>query len=138
MGLQWARLDANIASHDKILSLLSKKDGHRAFTLFVCALGWSVGQGTDGQIPKHVLPVVHGEEKLARLLIDERLWAYANGTGHAYQIVNFAERQMSAVENAAIVAAKSKGGTKGNCVRWHGDKCWSEKLQRCSRINDTG
>lgn len=138
MGLPWARLDANIAAHDKILSLLSKKDGHRAFTLFICALGWSVGQGTDGEVPKHVLPVVHGDEKLARLLIEDRLWQYANGNGQAYQIINFAERQMSTVEAAAAVVAKSEGGKKGNCHRWHGPRCWNAKLNRCGRERDTG
>ena len=54
MGLPWVRLDANIATHDKILNLLSDPSKHKwqAIASYMFALGWSGGHGTDGEITK--------------------------------------------------------------------------------------
>lgn len=129
MPLPWVRLDANIGTHDKILSLLSQPSGEKAFVLYVCALGYAGAHGTDGHIPKYALKVNHGSEKLARMLIDHRLWEY-NGDG-GFVIRNWELRQelMSTTEakgRSASVAAK-----KANCVRWHGEGCgcWKESEQ---------
>jgi hypothetical protein len=117
MPLPWVRLDANIGTHDKILELLGERDGAKAFVLYICALGYAGGHGTDGQIPKYALVVNHGSEKLARLLIAHRLWEY-NGNG-SYQIRNWEQRQeLSSVTDARSVAAR-----KAACRRWHGEDC---------------
>ena len=121
MSLNWCRIDANIATNDKILALLERGNvGHRAFTLYVCAIGWSVGQATDGYIPKHVLRVVHGTKALADVLVEERLWEYAV---QGYQIRNFAERQELAVVTAVREKQNQVRGIKGMCSRHHGPNC---------------
>src|SRR5437868_7186513 len=61
MSLPWVRLDSNIASHDKILALLSDPSPKRwqAAASYMFALGWSGDHGTDGRIPQAALPFVH-------------------------------------------------------------------------------
>lgn len=130
MGLPWVRLDANIATHDKILYLASDPAANRwqaAFS-YVCSLAWSGGQGTDGKIPTAALGIVHGNAKTARLLVKYRLWEEATA---GYQIVNFAERQQISAVSEAIRTAQSDGGKRGNCRRYHGETCW--KSGKCSR-----
>lgn len=126
MTLPWVRLDSHIGSHDKILNLLSDPSPKRwqaAFS-YVCALGWSGDQGTDGAVPTVALGFVHGTSTTARLLVKYRLWEEAL-TG--WTIVNYAERQ----ELTVITAAKREGrriaAEKANCARWHGPKCWNAK-----------
>lgn len=128
MALPWVRLDANIASHDKILHLLSQRDGAKAFVLYVCALGYSGGHGTDGQIPKYALSVIHGSEKLAQLLIDCRLWEYVDPM--TYLIRNWDTRQELAAITEGKRTAQSIGGKKSTCQRHHGPNCgcWRRAL----------
>lgn len=122
MGLPWVRLDSNINQHDKVLSLLGDRDGYRALTVYVFGLGWSGGQGTDGFIPRGALPVLHGQDRHARLLVDHRLWEYAEG---GWRIRNWAERQ----ETTGVSEAKRLASQKANCVRHHGPDCgcWRTK-----------
>jgi hypothetical protein len=122
MGLPWVRLDSNINQHDKVLALLAQRDGFRAFTMYVCALGWSGGQGTDGLIPKSALGVIHGQEKHARMLVDVRLWEY-DEAGQGWRIRNYDQRQELSIVSEGKRAAYELGGKKGNCVRWHGPEC---------------
>lgn len=129
-GLPWARLDANISTHDKILYLASDPAANRwqaAFS-YVCSIAWSTGQGTDGKIPTAALGIVHGNAKTARLLVKYRLWTEATA---GFQIVNFELRQQTNQVSDAIRTAQSEGGRRGNCRRHHGDSCW--KNGRCSR-----
>ena len=121
MSLPWVRLDSNIASHDKILALLAQRDGAKAFVLYVCALGYAGGHGTDGLIPKYALNVLHGNDRLARMLIDGRLWEY-DDKGE-YRIRNFDARQELALVTEGKRAAQSMGGRKAMCQRWHGSDC---------------
>jgi hypothetical protein len=118
MSLPWVRLDSNIATHDKVLALLKSKDGYRAFTLYVCSLGYAGGHGTDGYVPKEALSVLHGTEKHAQMLIDRRLWEY-HPEGAGYTIRNYDLRQ----ELEMVTEAKRLGAVKGNCIRWHGKDC---------------
>lgn len=129
-GLPWARLDVNIATHDKILALASDPSTLRwqaAFS-YVCAIGWSTGHGTDGKIPRAALGIVHGNAKTARLLEKYGLWTEAVG---GYQVVNFDRYQQSNTLTGAIKQAQSEGGKRGNCRRHHGELCW--KSGKCSR-----
>ena len=129
MSLQWVRLDSNIASHDKILALLSDPSVAKwqAFASYVSALGWSGGQGTDGFVPRNSLQWVHGTAKTARLLEKYRLWTEAPG---GYRIVNFEERQELSAVTAGKKEAQRVGALKANCQRWHGNSCgcWKEKV----------
>jgi hypothetical protein len=126
MALPWVRLDSHIGSHDKILALLSDPSPKRwqASFSYVCALGWSGDQGTDGKIPTVALAFVHGNATTARLLVKYRLWTEQAA---GYEIVNFAERQ----ELAAITAGKREvrrfAAEKANCP-----KCWTDK--GCARV----
>lgn len=121
MALPWVRLDANIATHDKILRLLAQKDGAKAFVLYICGLGYAGGHGTDGEVPKYALHVLHGNERLANLLVDMSLWEY-DETG-TYRIHNFDMRQELAIITEGKRAAQSMGGKKAMCQRWHGPTC---------------
>ena len=123
MALPWVLLDSHIASHDKILALLadpSSKSWQAAFS-YVCALGWSGDQGTDGRIPTVALPFVHGSPTTARLLVKYQLWD--EGVA-CWQIRNFAERQELAIVTASKRESKRMAAEKGNCSRWHGPNCW--------------
>lgn len=129
MPLPWIRLDSNIASHPKILDLMSRRDGPRAFALYACALGYAGGHGTDGHIPFAALPMLHGTRKLGDLLVEVRLWE-PHQTG--WMIHNYALRQELEVVTAAKREAKRIAGAKGNCVKYHGSACWIPG-QGCSR-----
>lgn len=120
MSLEWVRLDANIASHDKVVSLVGKRNGYRAACVYMFSLGWSGGHGTDGFIPKAALPLLHGTVPIAEMLVSERLWEPADG---GYRIRNYALRQEMAVSQERTTIAKRIGGAKGNCRKWHGEDC---------------
>ena len=131
MALPWVRLDSHIGSHDKILALLSDPSPKRwqaAFS-YVCALGWSGDQGTDGRIPTVALPFVHGTTATARLLVKYRLWDEAVA---GWQIYNFSDRQELAAVTAGKRESRRYGAAKGNCSRWHGPDCW-DKEKGCRR-----
>lgn len=127
MALTWVRLDANIASHDKILALISDPSPKRwqAATSYMCALGWAGGQGTDGFVPKPALAFVHGTPATAQLLVKYGLWE--SGL-HGWQIRNYAERQELAVITETKRVAAQIASRKANCTRWHGPDCgcWKE------------
>jgi hypothetical protein len=125
MALPWVRLDANIASHDKIVELVGERDGYRAAWVYVCAIGWSGGQGTDGVIPKAVLPLIHGNERIAQMLVNHRLWEYGEDAKH-YIIRNWSERQQLNNVSVSMRSSMREGGRRGACMRWHepGCTCW--------------
>lgn len=123
-GLPWVRLDANIGTHDKLAPLQLTPDGRSAFVLYVCALGWAGGHGTDGHIPKHVIsfvaPGLPKKPKLAQQLVEAGLWEYVDG---GWMIVNFLERQQSSAVTEVKRENYSERGKKAACVRWHGPEC---------------
>lgn len=131
MSLPWVRLDSNIASHDKILALLSDPSATRwqAVASYMFALGWSGAHGTDGRVPNHALVFVHGSHKTARLLVKYRLWEECSG---GYLIVNYATRQQTKAITDATKAAQSAGARRANCKRHHGETCW--RNDECSRV----
>lgn len=123
MTLPWVRLDANIASHDKVLELLSDPSPRRwqaAFS-YVCALGWCGGAGTDGRITPAALGAVHGTATTARLLVKYGLWDEHEPRG--WRIRNYEQRQELAVVTESKRAAQSAAARKTNCERWHGKAC---------------
>lgn len=140
MPLPWVRLDSNIATHDKILALVSDPSPKRwqAFTSYVCALGWSGGQGTDGRIPVAALPMVHGTTTTARLLVKYSLWIERTA---AWEIVNYAERQqlngVTETREEEYRATARLAGAKGACRRYHGPDCWRPG-KGCTATNPIG
>ena len=126
MGLQWARIDANISHHDKIVWLKHQRGGWKAISVYVFSIGWAVGQGTDGRIPAHMAAALDADKQTITLLTGARLWEQ-NGDG--WVIRNFAERQELEFVTEARRAASKLGATKGNCIRWHGPDCgcWRSK-----------
>jgi hypothetical protein len=119
-GLPWVRLDSNCYSHDKTLWLLAQRDGYRAWSVYTFSLGYSGGHGTDGMIPRHVLPAIHGTERIAVLLVEARLWEHAEG---GWKIRNWDQRQEMSMVTAAKKEAKRQGARRTNCQRYHGHDC---------------
>lgn len=130
MALPWVRLDSNIASHDKILSLLDDPSSLKwqAAASYMFALGWSGAHETDGKIPTSALRFVHASQKTARLLVHYRLWE--EGTA-CFWIVNYGLRQQSSAVTQATKQAQSEGAKLANCKRHHGQTCWRDG--KCSR-----
>jgi hypothetical protein len=129
VSLPWVRLDSNIASHDKILALLSDPSPKKwqAAASYMFALGWSGDHGTDGRIPQAALPFIHGTTQTARLLVKYGLWEEKTA---AWEVKNFAARQQLSVVTAAKQEVRRIASEKANCTRWHGPKCWQNG--RCS------
>lgn len=130
MGLPWVRLDANIASHDKMLDLLADPSAKRyqAAASYMFAIAWSGGQGTDGRVRTAHLGAVHGNASTARLLVKYGLWDEAPA---GYQIRNWDKRQQSAEVASDVLKAKRDGAIKGNCIRHHGKACgcWKTSVE---------
>lgn len=133
MALPWVRLDSNIASHDKILHLLSDPSPKRwqAAASYMFALGWAGGTGTDGEIYTAALPMVHGTKETARLLEKYHLWEPIS-TG--WRIRNYDQRQELLIVSESKRAAQRAGALKGNCIRHHGPDChcWKNGLNEVS------
>lgn len=130
MGLPWARLDTNIAGHDKIVDLLADDSEtvavrYQAAFSYVCSIAYSVGHETDGLIKFSALAQVHGAKKTAQLLVRHFLWS-PDRLG--WRVVNYDKRQQLTAKTAQIRNAQSVGAKKANCTRWHGAecKCWEE------------
>lgn len=132
MSLPWVRLDANIGTHDKVLTLVSDtavtaSTRWQALASYMVAIAWSGGQGTDGRIPTAALPMVHGTKTTARLLMKHGLWDESPG---GWQIRNFHTRQELEAVSAGKRAAQRAGALKGNCIRHHGPDCgcWRQEI----------
>jgi len=125
MSLPWVRLDSSIYTHDKITLLLTQPDGYRAYAVYTFSLAYSGGHATDGQIPKHVLPILRGTEKHARMLVEHRLWEY---TDSGWRIHNWEHRQELALISEMKRQNKRLAGKKSQCVQRHGPECgcWKE------------
>ena len=111
-GLKWVRLDTSIWAHDKTLDLLSMKDGHKAFTLYIFGLSYSGLIQTDGRIPDRALPMLQGTRRLADMLVDVGLWRHLEDG--AYEVINYAERQQSSETTDRQVASRKRAA----CTRW--------------------
>lgn len=122
MALPWVRLDANIASHDKVLALIADPSPKRwqALASYVCALGWSGAAGTDGWIPQYALGMVHGNQTTARLLAKYDFWDEGIG---GWKIRNYEQRQELTVVTEGKRAAQRAAARKTNCERHHGKDC---------------
>lgn len=114
-GLPWVRLDSNIGTNRKVARLLAQRDGAKAFALYVIALGWSGGHGTDGRVSAYMLPMLHGSTRLATLLVECELWETLDED--TYGIRNYADRQ----ELARVTEARQQQRRSAICARWMRD-----------------
>lgn len=125
MGLPWVRLESNIASHDKILTLVAHRGGKSAAAVYMFSLAWSGAHATDGHIPRAALPLIHGAPADAQRIQAAGLWE-PNGDG--WNIHNWNQRQELAVVTEVKRQAQRRGALRANCIRWHGPDCgcWQE------------
>lgn len=116
MGLPWVRLDTNISTHDKILTLLDKgAKGKQAGFVYTMSIAHAAGHGTDGMIRKSVLPFIHATQGDANLLVMADLWECAEG---GYRIKNWGNRNVVGAAQQALSEARSRAGAKGAESRW--------------------
>lgn len=127
MGLAWVRLDTNIASHDKILDLLGRRNGRAIAFSYVCCIAYCGGNGTDGRIPFAALGFVHATKSEMATLVEVGL---LKPIPTGWEIVNYGERQQLRAISEVIRTAQSVGGLKGNCLRHHGPECGCWKKSR--------
>lgn len=120
MALPWVRLDTNIASHDKILTLLEHRNGRAIAFTYVCAIAYSGQNGTDGHIPFAALPFLHATKRDMEILVEVGL---LEPNPRGWTVRNYANRQQTSAITQDIRAAQSIGAKKGNCVRHHGPEC---------------
>lgn len=127
MALPWARLDTNIASHDKILTLLGARNGRAIAFSYICGIAYSVGNGTDGFIPFAALPFIHATRTDAEKLVEAGLF---DPHPRGWVVRNFAERQQTSAATSQLMDDKRRASAKGNCIRHHGKDCgcWREKV----------
>lgn len=79
MPLPWVRLDTNFWSNTKILALTTEREGYRAAYVWIAALAYAGGHGTDGFIANEVLPLIRGRLIDADRLVKHNLWWTAPG-----------------------------------------------------------
>ena len=124
-GLQWVRVDTGFPSHDKTLALHADPSPKRyqAAASAIYGLCWSAAHGTDGYLPRTVLPFIHATPATAALLVKHKFWV-AEDDG--WRIVNYAERQELAVVTAMKKEGQRIGALKTNCKRYPpaGCTCW--------------
>lgn len=132
MSLPWVRLDANIASHDKVLKVLAGRDGHRVMCVYMFALGWSGGHATDGHIPALALPMIHGRPRDADALVSVGLFD-PDPDGDGWWLHNWAQRQEAAEVTESKRRKAAEAGRRSGCVRrGHPPSCtcWKEQTMR--------
>lgn len=117
MELTWYRSDTSFASHDKVLELIETygPKGKAAGFVYLCALGHSVGHGTDGLVKRTSLRALHGTPGDAALLVAAGFWEACDSGWH---IVNYGTRQVVGAAQQVIHDSKSAAGTKGAQARW--------------------
>lgn len=128
------RLDSNIAHHDKMLTLMGMRDGHKAAALYMFSLAWSGGNGTDGFIPKVAVPILYGTERHAHMLVEVQLWEHAPG---GYRIRNWELRQETATVTELKREIAKSAGRKSACIRNHGPACGCWKATNGSTVGST-
>lgn len=119
MPLPWIRYDTTLPWHPKILELV-EAGKWRAISVFGFSMAYCGAQDTDGYIPRLALPTIHGTPRVARDLVDVKLWAT---DPRGWYIPDFTEYQPTSEKTAETRAQKQVASRKGNCIRWHGLEC---------------
>lgn len=75
MGLPWIRLDTNIGSNPKLVTMIRKeRDGRGTALVYLLSLAHAGGHGTDGYISEDMLSLIHGRKSDAERLVKYGLW----------------------------------------------------------------
>lgn len=116
-GLNWFRVDSDLAQNPKIIGLVSAygQRGMAAAFLFVCSIGYAAAHNTDGELLKSVLPFVHGTPAQARLLVEAGLW---DATDKGWWITKYDEHQPTKTTREQVSAARSEAARKAANARW--------------------
>ena len=127
-GLPWVRLDTTFYENPKILALLADRDGWRAAVVYVSALAYAGGHGTDGLIAPYALSRVHGRRSDADRLVRHGLF---KPDGDGWRIHDYESMQQTSETTAHIRADRQRASAKGNCIRHHGPDCgcWRQHLR---------
>ena len=121
-GLKWVRLDCNFPMNQKVVDLACK-GRHRAIATYACGLAHAGGQGTDGWIPKSVLPLIHARTTDAQHLTEVGLWVPRPG---GWDIHDWADYQPTSEDTAA----RSARARSAALVRWSGQEAISLDTRR--------
>lgn len=113
MPLPWVRLDTAFPYNQKLLAMLSRKDGHRAAFVYICGLSVSGGQGSDGFLSAESLPFTHGRKADAALLVEFGFWVPRPG---GWVINGWEEFQQSTEETQV----RRKRAQAAAAMRWNG------------------
>lgn len=114
-GLPWVRLDSAFPFNPKVQALVAEPGGHRAVTVYLCGLSYAGLNGTDGYLPTHSLPSIHGRKADAAKLVEHHFWLPTQG---GWDIHGWAEKQPSTEETQL----RRKRAQDAALIRWHGPK----------------
>lgn len=119
-GLPWVRVDSDIAHNPKIAELIAEhgQRGLAAAFVFICSIGHCAAHNTDGEIRKAILPLIHGNAALARLLVEAELWAVDE---RGWRIPGYADSQPTRAAREADASARSEAARKAANARWGND-----------------
>ena len=119
------RLDTAFPYNQKLLAMLSRKDGHRAAFVYLCGLSVSGGQGSDGFLSAESLPFTHGRKADAALLEEFGFWVPRPG---GWLINGWEEFQQSTEETQV----RRKRAQAAAAMRWNGHDAMTdaERAQR--------
>jgi hypothetical protein len=110
MGMNWVRVEAQLASNPKMLQLTDSND-FRAISVWVFGLCYSGGHGLEGFIPRSALMFLHGRPKDAQSLVTVGLWHVVPG---GWEINGWKEFQPTNDE----VAARTEKAKRAAAQRW--------------------
>ena len=113
MALPWVRLDTQFGHNPKVLGLIEAK-AHAALVAYVCGLGYSGAQGTDGYIPTAALPFIHATRRHAQQLVAAGLWHETVG---GWQVNDWDEYQRSSMD----AVERRERAQRAALARWHPD-----------------
>jgi|SRR5579859_1121386 len=119
MPLPWVRLDTGFPQNQKLLAMLTEKDGHRAAFVYLCGLACSGAQGADGFLSRESLPFLHGRARDAELLVQYGFWVPQPG---GWLINGWDEFQPTTEETKM----RRKRAMAGAAARWEGHEAMSD------------
>jgi hypothetical protein len=109
--MTWGKIDDKLWGHQKWMATPAPARG-----LWITALSWCMDQGTDGHVPRHVLPFLGSTPRHANALVTSGLWETADG---GWQFHDWLAYQPDAASVRAKRQAESEGGKRGAHTQWH-------------------
>ena len=128
MPLPWVRLDTAFPYNQKLLAMLTRKDGHRAALAYICGLSISGGQGSDGFLSAESLPYCHARKTDVELLVEFGFWIPRPG---GWVINGWEEFQQSTEETQV----RRKRAQAAAAMRWNGHEAATD-AERARRYRE--